>query len=141
MTWRNIMKDFRLLIVLIGLFCLVDNANARCNPLKPSTCISNKTKDRFKNSVSKGYFSVLVHNKCSDYVDVTIRYQYRHSDVWNTKTYQFSPGEHGYLIDTDNSFVYIGARSSRVSRQNNYWPKKEIDMGSRFVDYTYNLKC
>ena len=93
------------------------------------------------NTTSDGRFNVYVNNKCRDYIDVNVKYKYTNSTVWNTKKYSFSPGEKAYLVDTDNRYIYISAKSSPVSNKNYSWKRKQLDMGSRFSKYTYSLTC
>ena len=136
-------KIIKISLMLMCFLILVDNANARCNPLKPSTCVSNDIKNRVRNTISQGFYKFILHNKCSDYIDVSIEYMYSNSSVWNTKHYSLSPGERAHLVNTTNSIVAITAKSSRNSYRSSplSWNKRQVNMGSTFTNYTYSLTC
>ena len=136
-------KIIKISLVLSCFLISVENVNARCNPLKPSTCISNDIKNRASDTVSQGHYKFILNNKCRDYIDVTIEYMYSNSSVWNTKHYSFSPGERAHLANTTNSIVAITAKSSRNSYRTNplSWNRRQVNMGPTFKNYTYNLTC
>lgn len=131
------MKIFKFYVMLVCFLVLTDNVYARCNPLNPSTCVNNSTSNTFSDGVSHVY----INNKCRDYVDIVVEYQLGKVKYWLKDNYSFSPGENSYLFPTANRYIYVTAKSSRVSNRKNYWKRKRVDLGARYSRYTYNLTC
>jgi hypothetical protein len=117
------------------------NGSARCDPLRPSTCIPSRVRDGFQNGTSEGFFRFNVLNKCNDYIDVTVGYYDHPFGDWRKRTWVLSPGERAYLFDTANRNVSLSAKSSRNSSQQRSWNERNVNMGSVFTDWTSNLTC
>jgi len=81
---------------------------------------------------------VYVRNGCREVLDVDIRYIPVGGSKFISKHYVFSPGEVGYLVDTDNLYVTIAARSRESSRE---LSKQQVNVGSNPGKYTHTLTC
>lgn len=81
---------------------------------------------------------VYVQNNCREVLNVSIEYVPVGRSKFETSKYIFSPGENGYLVDTDNLYVYITA-TSRDSTRNT--PRRKIDVGNKPGKHTHTLTC
>jgi len=72
---------------------------------------------------------------------------------WYISWYEFVPGQHGYLFDTKNRYVYMDAETND-SGPAIHWPQEgcwaanngtlcgfKIDMGDDWADFTKHLSC
>ena len=81
---------------------------------------------------------VFVRNDCREVVDLTLEYQPVGETRFRTTNYVFSPGENGYLVKTDNLFVYVTAKSRESAKE---WRRKQVNVGEDPGKYTYRLTC
>ncbi|MCW5212350.1 hypothetical protein VU04_05525 [Desulfobulbus sp. TB] len=99
--------------------------------------VGKPVKGVIKATKKKTHNRFYVYNTCPRKLDVKIRYNVR-SNIWNTKKYTFLFNEKAYLVPTKNRYISISAKSKDGEKT---WKEKKINMGSKFVDYTYTLSC
>jgi hypothetical protein len=87
---------------------------------------------------SSNITKVYVQNNCREVLNVSIEHIPVGRSQFVTSKYIFSPGEIGYLVDTDNLYVYITA-TSRDSTRNT--PRRKLNVGSKPGKFTYTLTC
>lgn len=83
--------------------------------------------------------SFNLKNKCNAYLNVKVEFQ-NMSNRWETRNYTFSPGERGYLFDTNNRYVYLSAKG-RGSKKHLSWNRFRVDTGAKHTNYTQSLSC
>lgn len=81
---------------------------------------------------------VYVQNDCREVVDLSLAYRPVGETKFRTTNYVFSPGEKGYLVDTDNLFISIAARSRESGKE---WPRRQVNVGEDPGKYTHRLTC
>lgn len=81
---------------------------------------------------------VYVRNDCREVVDLVLEYRAVGETKFKTTNYVFSPGENGYLVDTDNIYIYTTARSRESAKQ---WSRKRFNVGENPGKYTHRLTC
>ena len=81
---------------------------------------------------------VYVRNDCREVLDVTLEYQPVGGTGFRTQNYVFSPGENGYLVDTDNLYVYVAAKSRESAK---IWRRKQLKVGEDPGRFTHRLTC
>jgi hypothetical protein len=86
----------------------------------------------------KNVTRVYVRNDCREVVDLTLEYIPMGDARFRTTHYVFSPGENGYLVDTDNLYIYITAKSRESAKR---WSRKQANVGNNPGKYTYRLTC
>lgn len=72
---------------------------------------------------------------------------------WHISWYDFMPGQHGYLFDTKNRYIYIDAETNDAGPALQ-WPEEgcwaatngtlcglRLDMGDDWADFTHHLSC
>ena len=87
-----------------------------------------------RSNITKFY----VQNNCRDVLNVSIEYVPVGQSKFVTSKYIFSPGENGYLVDTDNLYVYITATSRDSSRS---LPRRKIEVSNKLGKPTHTLTC
>ena len=80
----------------------------------------------------------FVQNNCREVLNVSIEYVPVGQSKFVTSKYIFSPGENGYLVDTDNLYVYITATSRDSSRS---IPRRRIEVSNKPGRHTHTLTC
>ena len=82
--------------------------------------------------------AVYVRNECHEVLDVTIEYIPVGGTRFRTTNYVFSPGENGYLVDTDNLYIMLRAKSRESAKA---WPRKQLSVGANPGKFTHRLTC
>jgi len=81
---------------------------------------------------------VYVRNDCREVVDLTLEYRPVGETRFRTTKYVFSPGENGYLVNTDNLYIYITAKSRDSAKE---WRRKQVNVGEDPGKHTHRLTC
>jgi len=81
---------------------------------------------------------VYVRNECREVLDLTLQYRPVGETKFRISTYVFSPGENGYLVDTDNLYIYLTAKSRDSAKE---WRRSQVNIGERPGKYTHRLTC
>jgi len=81
---------------------------------------------------------VYVRNDCREVVDLVLEYRAVGEKKFRRTNYVFSPGENGYLIDTDNLYIYITVRSRESARE---LSRTRVNVGEKPGKYTHRLTC
>jgi hypothetical protein len=92
----------------------------------------------YEPAIARNITRFYVQNDCPEVVDLVLEYIPVGGTRFRTTNYVFSPGENGYLVDTDNLYVYTTGSSRDTARR---WSRKRVNVGENSGKFTHRLTC